>query len=97
MLPPTPAPGSQTGAPTTDREPWQHALGDGEDYELLFTAPPDADIPHAFGDDEDEDQHTLITRIGTVTDTGGHVVITPDDQRLTLADCFDGSSGGASG
>jgi len=80
-----------------DREPWQHALGDGEDYELLFTAPADADIPHAFGDEDDEDNQTLITRIGTVTDAGGITVVTPDNQKLALADCFPADSGGDSG
>lgn len=64
------------------REPWQHALGDGEDYELLFTAPPDAPIPQGFGDDEDD--QVLITRIGTVTDASGIVVVTPDGSRVGL-------------
>lgn len=64
------------------REPWQHALGDGEDYELLFTAPPDVRIPQGFGDDEDD--QVLITRIGTVTDAGGIVVVTPDGPRVPL-------------
>ncbi|MEM6853917.1 MAG: thiamine-phosphate kinase [Planctomycetota bacterium] len=75
------------------REAWQHALGDGEDYELMFTAPEDADIPHAFGDDDDEDQ-VLITRIGTVTDAGGITVITPENQRLNLSACFTSGGGG---
>ncbi len=64
------------------RQPWQHALGDGEDYELLFTVPASADVPHAFG--EDEDEQVLITRIGTVTDAGGIIVVTPDGTRLRL-------------
>ncbi|MEO1279605.1 MAG: AIR synthase-related protein, partial [Planctomycetota bacterium] len=37
------------------------ALGDGEDYELLFTAPMDASIP-------DSSDGTSITRIGLVTE-----------------------------
>ncbi|MBB6428451.1 thiamine-phosphate kinase [Algisphaera agarilytica] len=72
------------GESVDGREPWQHALGDGEDYELLFTAPADAVIPHAFGHDEDESKHVLITRIGTVTDAGGIVVVTPEGESLAL-------------
>lgn len=74
------------GQTAPGREPWQHALGDGEDYELLFTAPADADIPHAFGDADDEDHQTLITRIGTVTDADGLVVVTPAGDRVTLGE-----------
>ena len=86
---PTPAPGTQADQPTPGRERWQHAVGDGEDYELLFTAPESAPIPDAFGDDEDEANNLLITRIGTVTDTGGIVVVTPEGERIALE-----SSGG---
>ncbi|MEX0654057.1 MAG: thiamine-phosphate kinase [Phycisphaeraceae bacterium] len=32
--------GAHQAAARTGRPAWQHALGDGEDYELLFTAPP---------------------------------------------------------
>lgn len=78
-------------APGSPKPAWQHALGDGEDYELLFTAPPEAVIPDAY---EDE---VLITRIGTVTDAGGIVMITPADQRLTLAECFPSGGGGGGG
>jgi len=39
-------------------EPWRHALGDGEDYELLFTLPPDA-VP-------DELAGTPVTVIGRI-------------------------------
>ncbi|MEM7625363.1 MAG: AIR synthase related protein [Planctomycetota bacterium] len=62
---------------------WHHAIGDGEDYELLFTAAADAPIPDAFGEDDDA---VLITRVGTVTDAGGIVVITPENQRVRLED-----------
>lgn len=43
-----------TGAP-----PWRHAVGDGEDYELLFTAPPNAPIPESIAG-------VRVTRIGHV-------------------------------
>ncbi|MEM1108394.1 MAG: thiamine-phosphate kinase [Planctomycetota bacterium] len=67
---------------SSDREPWQHALGDGEDYELLFTAPPEADIPDTIADHTDTP--TTITSIGTVTDTGEITVIIPDGSRVPL-------------
>ncbi len=59
-------------ATTDDRPPWHHALGDGEDYELLFTAPPPPGIsmPHMI-------DGVPITRIGTVTARGGLIVIPP--------------------
>jgi thiamine-monophosphate kinase len=82
------------GETAPGRAPWQHALGDGEDYELLFTAPPEAEIPHAFGDEEDGDEPVLITRIGTVTNSDGIVVVTPDGERLSMAECFPTSGGG---
>lgn len=67
--------------PGTPEPTWQHAVGDGEDYELLFTAPESAPIPDAFGEDGDA---VLITRIGTVTDAGGIVVITPEGDKGAL-------------
>ncbi len=57
--------------------PWRHAVGDGEDYELLLIVPPDVDYPaHIDG--------VPLTRIGRVTDIGGVVVCTPEGTRHHL-------------
>ena len=50
------------------RPGWLHAVADGEDYELLFTADADAPLPKQIGG-------VPITRIGRVTDTGGIILI----------------------
>ncbi|MEE9405451.1 MAG: thiamine-phosphate kinase [Algisphaera sp.] len=54
--------------PADAQLPWRHAVGDGEDYELLFTAAPDTPIPNELAG-------VPLTRIGTVMDSGGVVVI----------------------
>ncbi|QOI99926.1 MAG: thiamine-monophosphate kinase [Phycisphaeraceae bacterium] len=62
---------------------WRRALADGEDYELLFTAPPDA-VPTTLGP-----HHTPVTRIGEVTaDTPGARVVT------TAGDTLDADHAG---
>lgn len=66
-----------------DTPAWQHALGDGEDYELLFTAAADAPIPS-------EIDEVLITRIGTVTAAHGITVQTPDGRELPLESLANG-------
>ncbi len=50
------------------RPGWMHAVADGEDYELLFSAPADAPIP-------DKLDGVRISRIGSVTELGGIVLI----------------------
>lgn len=50
------------------RPGWLHAVADGEDYELLFTARPDAPIPKAI-------DGVPITAIGRVVETKGVVLI----------------------
>lgn len=50
------------------RPGWLHAVADGEDYELLFSAKPDAAIPS-------EIDGVPISRIGTVTDSPGLILI----------------------
>lgn len=52
---------------------WRRAAGDGEDYELLFTAPPQVEVPG-----ECPPTGTRVTRIGRVVDGEGAVVITPE-------------------
>lgn len=75
-----------------DTPAWQHALGDGEDYELLFTAAGDATIPAQL-------DGVAITRIGTVANAGGIVVATPapGSRTLALQDCFTSGGGGGGG
>ncbi len=63
----------------TDCADWRSACADGEDYELLFTAPADADFSpllRALG--------TAVTRIGRVHAgrSPGSVIQTPDGQTL---------------
>jgi thiamine-monophosphate kinase len=47
-------------AERTGLQPWQHALADGEDYELCFAVAPDAPLPT-------EIDGVAITKIGVVT------------------------------
>ena len=56
---------------------WQAAVGDGEDYELLFTAPVGA-MP-------DEVDGVPITRVGTVTDADGLTIRLPDGSTRNLS------------
>jgi thiamine-monophosphate kinase len=51
---------------------WQSAAGDGEDHELLFTAPPSAGLPRQC-----PETGTPITRIGTVAP--GHGILITDE------------------
>lgn len=50
------------------RPGWLHAVADGEDYELLFTAAPNAKIPK-------EIDGVPITRIGVITDSDAITLI----------------------
>ena len=65
--------------------PLEHALGDGEDFELLFTVSPsaaatlDADWAAAFP--------LPLTRIGVMTAAPGLVLVSPDGR---LSDCTAG-------
>jgi thiamine-monophosphate kinase len=76
----------RSAAKTDDIPAWRHALGDGEDYELLFTADAHAPLPDAT-------DSVPLTRIGTVTDAGGLTVITPEGRREPL----DGGTKGPAG
>ncbi|MEM9083810.1 MAG: thiamine-phosphate kinase, partial [Planctomycetota bacterium] len=57
-----------------DTPDWHNGASDGEDYELLFTCPPQIRLPPEIAS-------TPLTRIGTVHQGAGCVIITPDGQR----------------
>lgn len=57
---------------------WHHAVADGEDYELLFTARADASIPERL-------EGVALTRIGVVTESGGVLLQHPNGQHTDLA------------
>ncbi|MFK7790232.1 MAG: thiamine-phosphate kinase [Phycisphaeraceae bacterium] len=58
------------------RPGWLHAVADGEDYELLFTADANAPIPKQIDD-------VPITRIGVVTDAQG-ITLIDGNERINL-------------
>ena len=60
--------------PGDDTPPWRHAVGDGEDYELLILVAPGVVYPAQIAG-------VPLTRIGRVTEGGGAVVATPDGER----------------
>ncbi len=68
------SPAALAASQTSGRPPWQHAIGDGEDYELLFTCPIDRVPTHAAG--------IKVTHIGMTTedaavsfrDSAGHAI-----------------------
>jgi thiamine-monophosphate kinase len=72
-------------AETTPGIDWRRALGDGEDYELLFTVRPGAELPGATPGG------TRLTRIGIVREAAGgdgepgSTVITPEGERVDAA------------
>ncbi len=67
--------------PTHEGCDWRAALGDGEDYELCFTARPDTTVPDALGPDD-----TPVTRIGRVLTGAGCIVRTPDGAEHDASD-----------
>lgn len=60
-----------------DVEQWSHALRDGEDYELLFTAAAGVDVPGRC-----PKTGTALTEIGRVVEGEGCVVVTPSGKRV---------------
>jgi thiamine-monophosphate kinase len=76
--------GATVAAARTGHPAWHHALGDGEDYELCFTVPPEAAerFPEKLGE-------TPVTEIGRIVEpTGGSKVRlrTPEGTRLDADD-----------
>ena len=74
LLPVTPV--ARQFAARDGRPGWLHAVADGEDYELLFTAKPDAVIPKQI-------DGVPITRIGTVTDNNS-IVLIDGNERISI-------------
>lgn len=70
-LPVTPV--ARQRAARDGRPGWLHAVNDGEDYELLFTAGPDAPIPSSIAG-------VPITMIGRVVETPGIVLVDGGDR-----------------
>ncbi len=64
--------------PLREGADWRAAIGDGEDYELLFTAETDA-MPSMAGE-------VPVTRIGTVTDGDQLLVHLPDGTTHEIAE-----------
>lgn len=69
---------AKKAAQKSGRSAWKHAVGDGEDYELLFAASPLQSIPHELAG-------VPITRIGSVT-CGGGVRLMVDESTLLPMD-----------
>lgn len=77
-LPMTPA--ARRVAELTDRAPWRLALEGGEDYELCFTAPPEA---------VDELAAAVERETGTPVTMVGEILPTDEGRRLVLEDGQD--------
>ncbi|HVZ94218.1 MAG TPA: thiamine-phosphate kinase [Phycisphaerales bacterium] len=60
---------------------WRSALGDGEDYELLFTVRPGGVLP-----EKGPGTDTQFTRIGRVTEGAGCFVRTRDGEMVNVAE-----------
>jgi thiamine-monophosphate kinase len=67
---------------------WRRAAADGEDYELLFTAPADAALPPQC-----PRTGTLITRIGTATQGRGCTIRDPSGIEVNASDLGWDSAG----
>ena len=65
-----------------DRTPLEHALYDGEDYELLFTVP--ADRQSAFESSWADTFDLPCTRIGQILGERGPIVLVDGDRRSPL-------------
>lgn len=62
------SPAARLAAQHSGQPAWRHALGDGEDYELCFTAPPGAMPGEVDG--------VPITRVGRILEAGPGPVVT---------------------
>ena len=74
LLPVTPV--ARQYAARDGRPGWLHAVADGEDYELLFTANADAELPKQI-------DGIPITRIGCITEHD-HITLIDGNERVNL-------------
>ncbi|MEX0744138.1 MAG: thiamine-phosphate kinase [Phycisphaeraceae bacterium] len=85
--------GAIQAANRTGRPAWRHALGDGEDYELLFTLDQQAGRPGSADVMPTQIDGVPVTRIGTMTQSAvGRPAVTlrlPDGERVDLASLTD--------
>lgn len=65
------------GLPAASGSTWRQAAGDGEDYELLFTADPSARVPERV-----PVSGTRVTRVGMVSAGLGCTIRTPEGEIL---------------
>jgi len=72
------SPAAQQAVTQSGKPAWQHAIGDGEDYELCFTMPPEQ-VPSQIED-------VPITPIGQIVETPQLNVRLPDGTLQSLAD-----------
>lgn len=70
---------ARRAARQSGRSPLDHALGDGEDYELLFTL-AEADAARLLAE---QPLGVPVTRIGTITDAGA-ILVLPDGAEVPL-------------
>lgn len=78
------SPAARRVAQLTDRPPWRLALEGGEDYELCFTAPPEA-VDELVAAVERE-TGTPVTAVGeTLPAEEGRRLVLPDNQEVPLA------------
>ena len=72
---------ARTRSRTSGRTPLQHALSDGEDFELLLTMSPD----EAARLLQDQPLSVPVSRIGQIVDTPGQWQVDADGNRSILA------------
>ncbi len=68
---------AKQAAKNSGKMPWQHGVGDGEEYELLFAVAPTRQVPTALAG-------VALTRIGSVTESGGVRLMAGEHTQLSM-------------